>query len=436
MKATLRAVFRQAHVALVAAALLGGVGCAANPGHSPTSGSTPPSTPRVEPREPTAQAVGAVRCGVLWDPTLGAIADGRVVFGGDHVVAVGAASSTPAPPAGEVDLRPRFCMPGLVDAHTHLMSYAHESPEDSVEHGRAEAARNALLTLQAGVTSVRDLGGDGVTDLWLRDGIAAGTTPGPRMQCAGAQIGNSGGLDGPASARAAVDANASRGVDVIKLFATGGAQEPTPLMTREELKAATEEAHARGLRVAVHAIGREGIDASIAAGVDSIEHGDELTVEGARAMAARGIVLVPTLYILRYYVEDADYLGFSAEDVAGLRRTIQSQTLPFEARMPAILATGVHVAMGSDSFMALHGRNARELAYMVRAGMTPEQALRAATATAAELLHWQGKVGTVAVGAYADLVAFDGDPRQAIEAVERPALVVQGGRIVADLRRR
>jgi imidazolonepropionase-like amidohydrolase len=408
------------------------LGCFTQRGPSPAA----PSTPRVEPRAPIARAIAGVHCGVVWDPALGAMADARVVFAGDRVVAVGPASSTPAPPYGEVDLRPRFCIPGLVDAHTHLTSYANESPEDTQDQERAQAVRNALLTLQAGVTTVRDLGGDGVTDLWLRDSIAAGTTPGPRMQCAGTQIGNSGELDGPESARAAVDAHASRGVDLIKLFATGGAQEPTPTMTREELKEATAEAHARGLRVAVHAIGREGIDASIAAGVDSIEHGDELTVEGARAMAARGIVLVPTLYILRYYVEDADHLGFSADSVAGLRRTIESQTVPFEARMPAILATGVRVAMGSDSFMALHGRNARELEYMVRAGLSPEQALRAGTATAADLLGWKGKVGTLAVGAYADLVAYDADPLRVIETVERPELVVQGGKIVGDLRRR
>jgi imidazolonepropionase-like amidohydrolase len=206
-------------------------------------------------------------------------------------------------------------------------------------------------------------------------------------------------------------------------------------MTPDEIAAATAEAHARGLRVAVHAIGRPGIDASVAAGVDSIEHGDELTVETARVMAARGIFLVPTLYILRYYVEDAAALGFSPEYAEDLRRTIATQTVPFEARFPALLAAGVRVAMGSDSFMGLHGRNPRELVYLVHAGLTPEQALRAATATSADLLGWKGKVGTLAAGAYADLVAYDVDLRSHIDAVEHPAVVVQGGKVVLDARR-
>jgi imidazolonepropionase-like amidohydrolase len=153
-------------------------------------------------------------------------------------------------------------------------------------------------------------------------------------------------------------------------------------------------------------------------------------------MAAHGIVLVPTLYILRYYVEDAQSLGFSAATVAGLRRAIETLTVPFEARLPSLRAAGVRVAMGSDSFMALHGRNARELVYLVRAGMTSEEALRAATATSAELLGWKGKVGTLAPGAFADLVVYDADPRASIEVVLHPVLVIQAGRIVFDARRR
>jgi len=370
----------------------------------------------------------------VWDPALGAIEDGRVVFEGGHVSALGPASSTPRPD-DELDLRPLFCMPGFVDAHTHLTSYAHQSGTDGMERRRAEAARNAERTLRAGVTSVRDLGGEEGVDLWLRARITTGALPGPRMQCAGSQIGSDGPVGGAAGAKAAVDAHAEAGFDVIKLFATGSADDPVLLMTAQEIVAATDEAHARHLRVAVHAITAEGIDRSIAARVDSIEHGSELSVEQASAMASAGIALVPTLYILRYYIHDADTLGLSAERVADLQRTVDTLIVPFERRFPSILATGVEVAFGSDAFMALHGRNLREIEAMVEAGMTPEQALRAGTATSAALLGWQGNVGSVAPGAYADLVAMKGDPRQDISAIARPSLVLKGGAVVRDDRR-
>jgi imidazolonepropionase-like amidohydrolase len=378
--------------------------------------------------------VGSVRCATVWDPTRGAISDGRVVFDGDRITAMGPAGSTP--PTGEdVDLRPLFCMPGLVDAHTHLTSYAREEATDTMDRRREEATRNALLTVRAGVTSVRDLGGEEGVDLWLRARIGAGAVPGPRMQCAGSQIGADGPVGGPSAARMAVDAHVEAGFDVIKLFATGGAHDPIPLLTPAEIAAATEEAHARGARVAVHAITAAGIDASIAAHVDSIEHAQELTPEQAGAMAAAGITLVPTFYILRYYIEDAEHLGFTPEHVADLHRMVDRLVVPFEARFPAILATGVKVALGSDAFMALHGKNARELGYMVRAGMTPLQALRAATLSAAALLGWDGKVGTVVPGAYADVVAMPGDPRKDIAAVEHVEVVVKGGEVVRDDRR-
>jgi imidazolonepropionase-like amidohydrolase len=388
-------------------------------------------TPRRAVHYPRAHGpIRSVRCGVVWDPS-GAIEDGRITFDGDRVAAMGPASSTPRE-GEELDLRPLFCMPGLVDAHTHLTSYAHERGTDDLEKRRKEAARNAALTLHAGITSVRDLGGSEGVDLWLRDRIAAGALPGPRMQCAGAQIGTDGAVGGAAGAKAAVDAHADAGFDVIKLFATGGAPDARPLMTAEELLAATDEAHARHLRVAVHAIGAEGIDRAIAAHVDSIEHGQALTLDQAREMAAAGIALVPTLYILRYYVENAEDLGFSDEYVADLRHTVSETIVPFEHRFPAILETGVKVAMGSDSFMALHGRNARELGYMVKAGMSPERALDAATRTAAELLGWAGKVGSLKPGAYADVIAMNRDPRKDVTAVEHVSVVIAGAAVAYD----
>jgi imidazolonepropionase-like amidohydrolase len=368
---------------------------------------------------------------VLWDPEAGVVSDARIVFSGDHVAAVGPADRVQAA-TDELDLRPLYCMPGLVDAHTHLTSYARESATDGLDRRRAAAAHNADLTLRAGITTVRDLGGSEGVDQWLRARIGAGAIPGPRMQCAGSQIGTEGGIGGASGARAAVDAHADAGFDVIKLFATGGAQDPIPLLTAQEIAAATTEAHARGLRVAVHAITSEGIARSIAGGVDSIEHGHELTPDQGAAMAAAGITLVPTLYILRYYIEDADRLGFDADHVANLRHMVDTLVVPFESRLPAIMATGVHVAMGSDAFMALHGKNARELSALVAAGMTPEQAMRAGTAVSADLMGWKGKVGSLATGAYADLVATAQDPRRDVAALEHVLVVVAGGRVVRD----
>ncbi len=395
--------------------------------------SRPAPTPRASPA-PAAPRTSGVRCGSLWDPDAGTVADARVIFEGDRVAAMGAASRLP-PPTDELDLRPLFCLPGLVDAHTHLTSYAHEAVTDGIDKRRAEAARNAELTLRAGFTTVRDLGGSEGVDLWLRARVSAHALAGPRMQCAGSQIGLEGSVGDVAGIKANVDAHADAGFDVIKLFATGGAQDPVPLLTAPEIAAATAEAHARGLRVAVHAISAEGIARSIEGGVDSIEHAHELTAEQGAQMAAAGITLVPTLYILRYYIEDADALGFSAEYVADMKRTLDQLVVPFEARLPAILATGVKVAMGSDSFMALHGRNARELSFMVQAGMTAEQALRAATAGSADVMGWRGRVGTLAPGAFADVVAMPSDPLADVRAVERVSVVVAGGKVVRDDRR-
>lgn len=407
----------------MAGALLALAACASEPAPQPPHLAAPAR----------GVATHGVRCGTLWDPARGAIADGRVVFDGDHVAAIGPASEVAAP-SDEIDLRPMFCMPGLVDAHTHLTSYAREQPTDGIDKRRAEATHNAELTLHAGITTVRDLGGDEGVDLWLRQRIAAHAVEGPRMQCAGSQIGVDGPVGGPNAARDAVDAHVSAGFDVIKLFATGGAHDPIPLLTPAEIAAATQEAHAHGLRVAVHAITSGGIQASIAAHVDSIEHAQELTPEQAQQMAAAGITLVPTLYILRYYIEDAEHLGFTEQHVADLHRMVDTLVVPFEARFPAIMATGVKIAMGSDAFMALHGKNATELVYMVRAGMSPEQAMKAATQTSAELLGWSGKVGTLAPGAFADVIAVAGDPRKDVSVLQHVAVVLAGGKVVTDER--
>ena len=375
-------------------------------------------------------AIEGVRCGVVWDPVRGAIEDGRIVFDGERISAMGPASSTPGADE-ELDLRPLFCMPGLVDAHTHLTSYARQKGTDDMDKRRTEADTQRCPTLRAGVTSVRDLGGEEGVDLWLRARIATGALPGPRMQCAGSQIGADGPPGGPAGAKASVDAHAEAGFDVIKLFATGGAHDPVSLMTAPEIAAATDEAHAHGLRVAVHAITHEGIERSIAAHVDSIEHAQELTVEQAAAMAAAGITLVPTLYILRYYVEDAEDLEFTPRPgraAAPGRHPGRPLRAPFPGHPR-------HRGEGRHGLGRVHGAPRKERARALVHGQgrhDPEQALRAATATSAALMGWEGKVGTLTPGAFADVVALKGDPRKSIDAVEHPSLVIKGGEVERD----
>jgi len=237
----------------------------------------------------------------------------------------------------------------------------------------------------------------------------------------------------PEGLRKRVRSHALRGCSVIKLFATTGMGGDERFLSREQLAAATEEAHRRGLRVAVHVVARAAVADCVAAGVDSIEHGPGTDVALAREMRRKGIALVPTLYILRYYIEDAANIHFGADHVARLRALVTGDPLhPFEERFGAILKTGVHIAAGSDAFLKLHGRNATEMVWLVHAGMEPEQALLAMTRNAAEVMGWQDRVGTLAPGHLADIVAFEGDPRRDIRRVEAAHVrfVMKGGAVV------
>jgi imidazolonepropionase-like amidohydrolase len=374
----------------------------------------------------------SLHCGVVWDGQGHAIRDGRVVFEGDRIVAVGPAITVKAAPE-ERDLRPLFCMPGFVDAHTHVTSYV-EKRGDSEEHRHDQAQKNARLTVEAGVTTGRDLGdslGDG---RWIRDLIKAGKTPGPRLQVACEQIG----IDPaqrmlpPEGLREVVREHVRDGCDVIKLFATTGIGGDERFLSREQLAAAVDEAHKQGRKVAVHVIGKDAIADTVAAGADSVDHGTGATVAIAREMKRKGIVLVPTLYILRYYVEDAQNIGYTAEHVAALNHSIEAFVKPFERRLPEIIKTGVTIAAGSDSFMKLHGRNATEMVWLVRAGLPAERALLAMTRVSAELMGWGDRVGSLRKGYYADVVALDGDPRKDITFVEvrHVRFVLSGGQVV------
>ena len=378
-------------------------------------------------------AVQSLRCALVWDGAGHAFADGRILLRDDKVTAVGPAARVAAAPGGaELDLRPLTCLPGLVDAHTHVTSYlAHPGDTPEVRHGWAE--RNARLTLEAGVTTGRDLGDSQDDGIWIHDRIAAGAVPGPRLQVACEQIGIAPmhRAASPDALRVLVREHAARGCDVIKLFATTGMGGDERFLSLAQLRAATDEAHRHRLRVAVHVIARDAVADCVTAGVDSIEHGPGTDVALAREMKRRGIVLTPTLYILRYYIEDAVNLEYTPEHVARLQALVGGEPIrPFEQRLPAIARTGVRIAAGSDSFLKLHGRNATELAWLVRAGLSPERALYAMTRVSAEVMGWADRVGTLRPGRFADVIAVAGDPRVDVAVLRDVKLVMKGGRIV------
>ena len=375
------------------------------------------------------------RAGVLVD-------EGQVVWVGAHARAPRSARD-----ADEIDGRGKTLTPGLIDCHVHLCfdggaDFAGESREmtsDAV--ATVKAVRNAARTLDRGVTTVRDLGGRADSVIQVANGVERGLVAGPRILAAGHALTITGGhghsvgfarqVDGPDGLRRAVREEIRAGATAIKLVATGGVLTPGithdfTAFTQEELDAAVDEAHSWSRVVAAHAIGPEGIIRAVRAGVDSIEHGSMLSAEGSRLMKARGTFHVPTISALRGIVDHADEVPAYAVEKAtalvelareGFRRSLRG---------------GVRIACGTDAGTPFnpHGNTLFEIVRMVEWGMTPLQAMRAATSSAAALLRLDD-VGVVAEGAVADLVLFGANPLDDIEAVLEPVLVLKGGAIVA-----
>jgi imidazolonepropionase-like amidohydrolase len=375
------------------------------------------------------------RAGVLVD-------EGRVAWVGAHARAPRSARD-----AAEIDGRGRTLTPGLIDCHVHLCfdggaDFAGESREMTTDAvATVKAVRNAARTLEYGVTTVRDLGGRGDSVIQVGLGVDRGLIAGPRILAAGHALTITGGhghsvgfareVDGPDTLRRAVREEIRAGATAIKLVATGGVLTPGithdfTAFTQDELDAAVDEAHSWGRVVGAHAIGPEGIIRAVLAGVDSIEHGSMLSAEGARLMKERGAVHVPTISAIRGIVDHADEVPAYAVEKAmalvelareGFRRSLRG---------------GVKIACGTDAGTPFnpHGNTLHEIVRMVEWGMTPLQAMRSATSSAAALLRLDG-VGVVAEGAAADLVLFGSNPLEDIEAVLEPALVLKGGTIVA-----
>jgi imidazolonepropionase-like amidohydrolase len=379
-----------------------------------------------------------LRFGHLWDGAR-LLDDVAVVVEGDRLASVTGGQRGIAP--GAVDLRRYTAIPGLIDLHTHITYYWNGAPgtrplgqprrRPGVTVFLAQA--NAKRTLETGVTTVRDLGASGETDFAMRDLIAMGGMSGPRIFAAGQGIsaGRGGSPDPEAMRKAAADRVAA-GADWVKVYASRGSfdsVDTTQTLTFDEMKAIVDTAHAAGHKVAIHSYGASGVKDAVRAGADSIEHGIELDDETLAEMVRRGTVWVPTIDHNRYYVDAKDEYGFKPESIPLLQEYIAKN---LDATKRAFKA-GVKIGMGSDAVFSMFGQNTRELGWMVKAGMTPAQALATATTTAAELLGQHERLGRIAPGFAADLVGIDGRPLDDIgAAINGVRWVMKDGVVVVD----
>ncbi len=349
-------------------------------------------------------------------------------------------------PRGErIDLAGGTLLPGLINCHVHLCLGAEADPVtpmrvEPLALTAIRAARRARETVEAGVTTVRDLGGREYAEMAVKRAVDEGLVPGPRILAAGKPICMTGGhghwvareADGPDDVRRAVREQLKAGADVVKIIATGGVMTPgmeagAPQLTAAEIAAAIEEARKAGRRTAAHAQGTTGIADCVAAGITTIEHGIYLTAEIVARMRAGGIYLVPTLNAPCAIAAGGVAAGIPAFMVRKSEIVTESHLASF--RMA--LAAGVAIAAGSDAGTPLnrHGSLVPELALMVAQGMTSLQAIRSATQVAAEALGIGEETGRIAPGFSADLVAVAGDPAQRIEALDDVRLVIARGRI-------
>jgi imidazolonepropionase-like amidohydrolase len=400
-----------------------------------------------------------VKAGKLLDVRNGSyIEDAAVLVEGANIKEVGRASVVqPHAPQGVkvIDLGRMTILPGLIDCHTHLMARISDTPDGYVvglatksQAFRAlEGAADARLTLHAGFTTVRDVEneGSGYADVALRDAINQGLVEGPRMQVAtraiaavgqyspfgvspdlvyfptGAQM-----VSGTEETRRAVREQIGHGADLIKLYADW----EHPTLTVEEMSVAVEEAHKLGRKVAAHATTAEGIKNALTAGVDSIEHGHHADLQDLQLMQAKGTYLIPTVGVIDAIFEQRKNEPLSPEQSQRRQAFLQG----IQQSLKQAMTLGVKIASGYDASSAeRQGKNANELVALVKRGMPPLQAIRAATVNAAELLGWQDRVGAVEAGKYADLIAVEGDPLTEVTVLQEVKFVMKGGTIVKDI---
>jgi imidazolonepropionase-like amidohydrolase len=352
----------------------------------------------------------------------------QIVIEGSRIQAV-----TRGKAAATYDLRGLTVMPGWIDTHIHLTWHfdSHHKLANQSEPPQASAlyaAENAWLTLQGGFTTVQSVGAP--IDADVRDRIAEGSLPGPRILTSMRQITDKSGT--PDEIRALVRKTKTEGADVIKLFATsglgaGGAQ----TMSDDQIQAACGEAKAVGLRAVVHAIGSDGAKAAVLAGCTSIEHGDFLDDATLALMAERGTYFDPNFLVLHNYLDNRASFNFPETTFTALEKALE----PTADVLRRARSHGVKVVFGTDAVAGAHGRNAEEFIYRVRDGHdSPSEALRSATSLAAESLGLGDRIGTVAAGFEADLVATEGNPLEDITAVRRVVFVMKGGKVYKSVR--
>ena len=382
------------------------------------------------------------------------LADRRILVAGDRIEAILGPGDAAPGDARPLAIDGDWVVPGLIDCHAHLVGEMEYAGIPAIDVSPAQEAmsgvRNARDTLRAGFTTVRDVGTFwAFVDVALRDAIDRGWTPGPRMQCAGGYItcpGGGGEVTGDAPSmglpdglrvgivrdeaevRTKVRTLIAGGADLIKCIVTGavltrGTDPGAVELSEGMVRAAVEEAAAHGRYVAAHAHGAEGIKAAIRAGVRSVEHASLIDDEGIAMLAEHGTYLVADVYDGDWINEAGARDGWPAETMAKNVQTTEAQRAAFGKAV----AAGVRIAYGTDSGVYPHPMVAIQLGYQVRLGQTPLQALRSATLTAAELMGWEDRVGSLRPGRFADLVAVRSDPLDGIDVMRRPATVVRGG---------
>jgi imidazolonepropionase-like amidohydrolase len=405
-----------------------------------------------------------IRAGRLFDAASDRVRENAViVVKGERIQSVEDEKSIKIPAgAAVIDLSRTTVLPGLIDCHTHLGSRADRYDEiyqfkDTPFSSAFAAVVHARKTLEAGFTTVRDVGSLPFLAVDLRNSINEGLVPGPRVVASGPPISITGGhgdlnnfspqtrvtmfpeernfeiADGVDQVRHVVRAQMKYGVDVIKILATGGVLSKgdspgAPQFTFEELKAAADEAHMAGRKIAAHAHGTQGIKNAILAGIDSIEHASLIDDEGIRLAKEHGTYLVMDIYNDDYILGKAIEFGLPQENVDKEKAIGRLQRENFQRAVEG----GAKMAFGTDAGVYPHGDNARQFFYMVKYGMTPAQAIRAATSNAADLIGRSKDVGTVEAGKYADLIAVSSDPLQDVRVLENVAFVMKGGEVVKD----
>ena len=411
-------------------------------------------------QQPPTQQHVIINAGHMLDVKTGKMLDNVSVFiEGDRITSVvagmrplGGISRPADSPARVIDLPNATLLPGLIDVHTHLTSdpiFGYQELGVSIPKEALIGAKNARITVEAGFTTVRNVGASGFTDVALRDAVNDGMLPGPRILASGPALSITGGhcdqnllpyewhaksdgaADGVEGVQHKVREIIKYGADVIKICATGGVlskgDDPRASQyTLEEMKAIVADAHRLGRKVAAHAHGAQGIAWASEAGVDSIEHGSYIDDAGIAMMKKQGTYLVPTQYLSDWMRQNAEKIGLPAM-YAGKMKEVSSIS---RQNVKKAFDAGVKIAFGTDAAVYPHGLNAHEFAVYVQIGMTPLQAIQTATLNAADLLGWSDRVGSLEQGKFADIVAVNGDPLKDVTVLQSPVMVMKGGSVI------